>query len=709
MLVDPSPTEAPPTASAMASSIPDVETEDEDAFMSFDETDDAPPPSPSSKPYDAASLASTSSTSSAATSRPIPFSTQQNPQPSALSPSASSQATIRPSFFARSATGSPSRTAGSLMPPLPPTTPRPATTPSNPQILPVIHDSNDVPEFFLNRPYITISVGDPAFASAEDLQDDDDDDDDDDDATSSSDVEPKRIATPSPPPQPATSPPPARGRAGKLPASASITPPRSPAAETDPLLGTGIAQRSYSNRSSPETSPRRRGAAGRGARKKAKRLGSLDVFRGGVVIAMILANFQIPSHAFSWMLHAEWIGLTPVDLIFPAFLFAMGLSIPLALHVRNRSYLSLLHRSVQLFLIGVLLNDPISLFVFKGSLGELRYFGVLQRIAVVYLVCAVAYKALPWLLFQVLVPLTSLTLWLYLTFHTPPTATDPTTGQPCAHAGMFTPPECTAQSRYDLVLLGGRAHTYRHLPYDPEGFLSTLTALLPCWAGAVLGVSLLRTLQPDRTDGDWRQRLVRGAAGSAVVAGAAGIVVERFGLPMSKPLWTPSFACVATGCAMAGFAAAFGVVDLEPGRWGNALRRRRSRPLRHHHHHQHHHHHHQHGEHGSGDPEPQPRGTATLRHRSASSRPHAPATPASLAATVLASLAAVGRNPLLLYVLSSAIEILLWWTDPRGGSGGRDPLAMVLFRGLGFELLPGGVSSLAWSAAWAVGVVVPVA
>ncbi|KAJ3348449.1 hypothetical protein HDU83_001335 [Entophlyctis luteolus] len=87
------------------------------------------------------------------------------------------------------------------------------------------------------------------------------------------------------------------------------------------------------------------------------RLRSLDVFRGIAVLGMIVANFQT-DNAWTLLKHTDWIGLTPVDLIFPAFVFIMGVSIPLSVKSGKLSFWSVTARSSKLFGIGLILNLP---------------------------------------------------------------------------------------------------------------------------------------------------------------------------------------------------------------------------------------------------------------------------------------------------------------------------------------------------------------
>ncbi|KAJ3088266.1 hypothetical protein HK102_009157 [Quaeritorhiza haematococci] len=114
------------------------------------------------------------------------------------------------------------------------------------------------------------------------------------------------------------------------------------------------------------------------------RLRSLDLLRGLTICLMIIVNYQFENLAFPQLIHAEWIGLTMADLVFPTFLFICGAAIPLAEHLRPKSASCIFSRSIKLFIVGVLLNDPFTPLLYTGSLEDFRPMGVLQRIAVAY-------------------------------------------------------------------------------------------------------------------------------------------------------------------------------------------------------------------------------------------------------------------------------------------------------------------------------------
>jgi len=122
-----------------------------------------------------------------------------------------------------------------------------------------------------------------------------------------------------------------------------------------------------------------------------KRLLSLDFFRGITIAAMIIVNDPGSwSHVYAPLRHAEWNGATPTDLVFPFFLFIAGVSISLSLSIRKNGnlnlYTKIFKRSVIIFLLGIFL----ALFP-KFDFDNLRVVGVLQRIAIVYFICALIF------------------------------------------------------------------------------------------------------------------------------------------------------------------------------------------------------------------------------------------------------------------------------------------------------------------------------
>ena len=120
------------------------------------------------------------------------------------------------------------------------------------------------------------------------------------------------------------------------------------------------------------------------------RIQSIDVFRGLTVAAMILVNNPGDwATVYKSLLHAKWHGLTPTDLIFPFFIFIVGVSISLAYNNKKPSkeiYRKILIRSLKLFGLGLFLNWFIPNYPFFESYTTVRIPGVLQRIGIVFFI-----------------------------------------------------------------------------------------------------------------------------------------------------------------------------------------------------------------------------------------------------------------------------------------------------------------------------------
>ena len=272
------------------------------------------------------------------------------------------------------------------------------------------------------------------------------------------------------------------------------------------------------------------------------RIGAVDVLRGLTMAVMIVVNNPGTwSHMYPVLRHADrGAPLTPADLVFPMFIFLMGVSVPLALGPRREAggeprdlLRSAGRRAGGLFLLGLGLN-----LIPEFDLATLRIPGVLQRIAVVYLVCAAACLAggpRLWLSAAAAL-LAGYTAMLLL-------VPVPGTGAPSMAADASLPFWLD-----DLVL--GR-HTWRG-PGDPEGILSTLPAVASGLLGMAAG-SLLRRGGPI-PDGALR----------LAAAGLVGLVLGTVGSrwhPAVKELWTATYVLITSGVAVLALAGAWWLMD----------------------------------------------------------------------------------------------------------------------------------------------------
>ena len=276
-----------------------------------------------------------------------------------------------------------------------------------------------------------------------------------------------------------------------------------------------------------------------------ERLTSLDAFRGATIAGMILVNNPGSwSHVYPPLLHAPWHGWTPTDLIFPYFLFIMGVAIPFSFRSRlergaDRRALSrhVLRRSAIIFGLGLLL----AAFPTFTGWDTIRIMGVLQRIAVVYVVAAPLYL---WVGARGRIVTTAallLVYWALMTLVAPPGGV----------AGDLTP-DGNLAAWLDRTLLG-QEHLWRDDPWDPEGLLSSLPAV----ATALLGIFAGEWLQRHR-ESRARLRELWGASVALIVLGLAW--GELF--PINKNLWTSSYTVFTAGTAGLVLAAFYWSIDL---------------------------------------------------------------------------------------------------------------------------------------------------
>jgi predicted acyltransferase len=288
-------------------------------------------------------------------------------------------------------------------------------------------------------------------------------------------------------------------------------------------------------------------------RPASSRLFSLDVFRGATIAAMILVNNPGNDFAYASLNHAEWNGSTPTDLIFPFFLFVVGVSLTLSFRSRVERGESkrtlLLHtvrRSAIIFLIGLFLNG-FPLF----HLDTWRVAGVLQRIAVAYLAASVItlYSGTRGIALWISGLLVG--YWVAMRFIPVPglgmPGTDMPINDPNANLGWYI----------DKLYLPGAMYEKTR---DPEGILSTF----PATATALIGV----------LTGEWLGKSITATKKVAgmLAFGVAGILagqIWHLWFPINKKLWTSSFVLFTAGCALVALVACYWVCDvkLRRGAW----------------------------------------------------------------------------------------------------------------------------------------------
>jgi predicted acyltransferase len=270
------------------------------------------------------------------------------------------------------------------------------------------------------------------------------------------------------------------------------------------------------------------------------RLLSLDVFRGAVIAAMVLVT-DPGTYTYTWhqLRHAEWNGATATDMIFPAFLFMAGLAIPFSLG--SRTALRIIRRSLTLFLLGLAINGfP------DYSWNTLRLPGILQRIAVCYMLCSFLYLLVRergqrdrTIIFACISIALLAGYWAMLKLigrgHLDPYGTLPAV--------------------VDRAVFGANhlwqwgIRTNGKITYDPEGLLSTIPALVPTLVGMAVGGWIL----PLRT----ASTAAVGTAGCKLLLSGAGLIASGLALspylPMNKPIFTSTFALFSTGVSLVVF------------------------------------------------------------------------------------------------------------------------------------------------------------
>jgi predicted acyltransferase len=270
-----------------------------------------------------------------------------------------------------------------------------------------------------------------------------------------------------------------------------------------------------------------------------QRYQSLDVFRGATVALMILVNNPGSwAHIYSPLEHASWHGLTPTDLVFPFFLFAVGNAMSFVIPKLAQSgdvhfWKKLLKRTLLIFAIGLFLNW--SPFV-KWSEGELvfkhweniRILGVLQRIALCYFFASIIiyYGKSKMALYIGAVIL--LLYWMLTTILGAP-------GHPYSLSGYFG-------NAIDQSILG-ITHIYKGegVPFDPEGLTSTLPAIVQVIFGYLVG----EYIQNKGKNFEMLSQLLL----TGVLLVFVGYIWD-FSFPINKKIWTSSYVLYTSGLAM---------------------------------------------------------------------------------------------------------------------------------------------------------------
>ena len=276
------------------------------------------------------------------------------------------------------------------------------------------------------------------------------------------------------------------------------------------------------------------------------RLLSLDVFRGVTMAAMVLVNNPGDwGHIYPPFEHSAWNGCTLADVIFPFFLFIVGVSIVYAMQTKKANaanhgpmLLIALRRAVVLILISL-----VTQLIFHPGLATLRLPGVLQRIALVFFICTVLYLKTPQKVRDYIMAFCLISYYILMCFVPVP-----------GHGPANLEPETNLGAWVDRAVF-----TTNHLwvysrTWDPEGLFGTLPAIATGLLGIRTGSWLKRT---NRSSGIKVSRMLL----YGTLALIAGLVWNIF-FPINKALWTSSFVLFTGGLAIIILAVCYWLVDV---------------------------------------------------------------------------------------------------------------------------------------------------
>ena len=274
--------------------------------------------------------------------------------------------------------------------------------------------------------------------------------------------------------------------------------------------------------------------------EKKQRLLSLDILRGITVAGMILVNNGY-GESFEMLRHSKWNGMTPCDLVFPFFLFIVGISTYLSLSKCSfqpsaQVVWKIIRRTVLLFAIGLAINwfDH----AIEGDLlcfGHLRIWAVLQRIALCYGIVSI------FVLFvnhKYILPTIILLLLGYAAILV------------CGNG--YAEDTSNILARVDLSLFG-YDHLYHKSPVDPEGLLGTISSLAHVLIGFLCGKAI-------KVNRDVKDKVV-----ALFVAGTVMVILGyllSYGLPLNKRIWSPSYVMVTCGMAASLLALLMTIIDI---------------------------------------------------------------------------------------------------------------------------------------------------
>lgn len=256
-------------------------------------------------------------------------------------------------------------------------------------------------------------------------------------------------------------------------------------------------------------------------------------------------------HVYAPLRHAPWNGCTPTDLIFPFFLFIVGVSIHFAYRdkqpagLTRKTLVKILRRSVIIFALGILLawfTVPLQNMLDMDRLAALRIPGVLQRISIVFFGCALLYLSTGWVTQLRIGAFLLLSYSLLMTLVPVP-----------GFGAANLEPGTNLAAWSDRLLFDGHLWS-QSKTWDPEGVLSTLPALVTGILGMLAGQLMDRFENPSER--------VSWMFFFGMVLILAGLAWDM-SFPINKSLWTSSYVLYTGGWALQALAASHWIIDVK--------------------------------------------------------------------------------------------------------------------------------------------------
>ena len=294
-------------------------------------------------------------------------------------------------------------------------------------------------------------------------------------------------------------------------------------------------------------------------RPRPQRLLALDILRGITIAGMILVNNPGSwGHIYAPLEHAQWNGLTPTDLVFPFFMFIMGVSTYFSMrkydfHLTGKAFWKILRRTIVIFAIGLgiawlarfmrgMADDSVTFWQAVMNFDQIRILGVMPRLALCYgigsvIALVISRKALPWVIAFILVIYAIILL----------------SGDGFAFASH------NIIARVDTAVMG-TDHMYADtvdgvtLKFDPEGLLSTLPSIAHMLIGFCCGAMILSV-----KDNNLR---INKLFIVGTILTFAGFLLD-FGMPINKKIWSPTFVLTTCGLASSFLGLLIWIIDIK--------------------------------------------------------------------------------------------------------------------------------------------------